>query len=73
MRDRNHQAGEEGDEGEAAGDGIFHCFSLMVNGSGGHGVARPDGDLAQSLARDPLACDGTKVRWGVGSPGSTTG
>jgi len=45
----------------------------MVNGSGGHGVAHPDGDLAQSLARDPLACDGTKVRWGVGSPGSTTG
>ena len=25
MHDRNHQAGEEGDEGKSAGDGIFHC------------------------------------------------
>src|SRR6478735_6985471 len=34
---------------------------------------RPDGNLSQSLARGPLACDGTKVRWGLEAAGSTTG
>ena len=35
--------------------------------------ACPDGNLSQSLARGPLACDGTKVRWGLEAAGSTTG